>query len=217
MKNKKFAISNVCYVLLVVVFCVFLTTACGSKEVEKNNDTQEKEENTKTNFLDNDKSYFFLLDGKKYYAGDKISILEKVGYTMKDSEKNSNAPAGKYIIGAGYMINSEKVTAFRVTPYNIEKNDLTVGETVIGGFSMDDFYAKKDAKAANIEIYGKIKIGSTKSDVEKAFGPTDDITEGTNYTVYRYRSSQVFRSFTIRFDENDIVNSIEWQNLVFNR
>ena len=201
---------------LIIILCLVSITACTNK-TDSNDETAEKEETKEISFLDNDKSYFILIDGKKYYAGDKISDLAKSGFTIREKEKNENAPAGKYIIGGGYMVNSENVSCFNVTPYNIKDTDVTIGQTVIGGFSIDAYNAKKDTKAQNIEIYGKIKIGSTKSDVVSAFGTASNTTTGTNYTVYYYYSSKVYRSFTIRFDENDTVSNIKWQNLEFNR
>ena len=46
--------------------------------------------------------------------------------------------------------------------------------------------------------------------------PNPSKNEGTGYTTYRYKSEEVYRNYTIRFDENNVVDSIEWQNLVFN-
>ena len=230
MKNKVLMITIEIIVALVVGLGVFFIVRnnkndnkvdTNNKEILQKEDTDSKAEikkdTKKTNFLDDDKSYYFSIDGKKYYAGDKISDLQKEGFTLREIEKTENAPAGKYVIGAGHMVNSEDVTCFSVTPYNIKETDLTIEETVIGGLTLENFSAKKDEKALNIEVYGGIKLGSTKDEVEKVFGTTDDITIGDTYTVYKYNSKEVYRSFKIRFDQDDVVDTIEWKNLVFNK
>ena len=244
MKSKGFIITMTIIIAITIILCVFFITrnnnsesklVADSKEtaqkVDNNSETKTKTEtkegtdsktetkkNAKnTDFLNDDKSYFISIDGKKYYAGDKITDLAKAGFTLRENEKAGNAPAGKYVIGAGNLVNSENVICFSITPYNIEDHDLTIGESVIGGFTLSEAYAKKDEKALNIEVYGGIKLGSTRDEVEKVFGTTDDINDAETYAVYRYHSKEVYRSYTIRFDENDVVDSIEWKNLVFNK
>ncbi len=228
MKNKGLMIAIEIIVALVVGLSVFFMIRSNkngknldnsSKETAQKENVDSKTENVtkKTNFLDDDKSYFFAIDGKKYYAGDKISDIANSGFSLRENEKIKNAPAGKYIIGAGNMVNSDDKICFSVTPYNIKDTDLTVQETVLGGFSLDKNYAKNDEKAMNIEIYGGIKIGSTKDEVEKVFGTTDDTSITETYSVYRYQSSEVYRRFEIQFDSDDLVKSIVWKNLEFKK
>lgn len=220
MKNlKKVLMSCVCLSLLVV-----LITGCETKkETKDTKDTKEetksetkKETKKETNILDDNKSYLFIIDGKKIYAGDKISSLSKFGYNIREKEKDQEVPANKYMIGAGNMTNETNSIIFSVTPYNIESSAVKVTDAVIGGFRLSKSYAKNDEKAMNIEVYGKIKLGSTMEEVEKVFGQPESKNEGTGYTTYRYKSEEVYRNYTIRFDENNVVDSIEWQNLVFN-
>ena len=181
MKNlKKVLMSCVCLSLLVV-----LITGCETKKETKDAKKETKSETKKetkkeTNILDDNKSYLFIIDGKKIYAGDKISSLSKFGYNIREKEKDQEVPANKYMIGAGNMTNETNSIIFSVTPY------------------------------------GKIKLGSTMEEVKKVFGQPESKNEGTGYTTYRYNSEEVYRNYTIRFDENNVVDSIEWQNLVFN-
>lgn len=217
MKNlKKVLMSCVCLSLLVV-----LITGCETKKETKDAKKETKSETKKetkkeTNILDDNKSYLFIIDGKKIYAGDKISSLSKFGYNIREKEKDQEVPANKYMIGAGNMTNETNSILFSVTPYNIESSAVKVTDAVIGGFRLSKSYAKNDEKAMNIEVYGKIKLGSTMEEVEKVFGQPESKNEGTGYTTYRYKSEEVYRNYTIRFDENNVVDSIEWQNLVFN-
>ena len=161
MKNlKKVLMSCVCISLLVV-----LITGCETKKETKSE--TKKETKKETNILDDNKSYLFIIDGKKIYAGDKISSLSKFGYNIREKEKDQEVPANKYMIGAGNMTNETNSIIFSVTPYNIESSAVKVTDAVIGGFRLSKSYAKNDEKAMNIEVYGKIKLGSTMEEVEK--------------------------------------------------
>lgn len=185
---------------------ILLSTGCGAEKVES------KEE--KVNFINNNASYFVIIDGKKFIAGDKISSLSKVGYNLKTSEAALSLSANKYMIGAGNMVNSASKNIFDVTPFNTKSSSIKVADAVIGGIDIDYYYAKNDKKAANFEVYGGIKLGSTKEAVKKAFGePSSEI--GTN--VYKYESDETYRSYKFTFDDEEKVSEIVWQNLVFNK
>lgn len=206
MKNK---------ILKIAICGLFLITivGCGKKE---DNNTQ-NDNNKQVDFINDNQSYYVSIDGKKYFAGDKIASLTEVGYHLRDREQDEEVPANKYMIGAGYMQNDENKTVFHVTPFNIESSAIKIIDAIIGGFSMGDSYAKKDERSANFEVYGGIKLGADMEEVKSIFGEPSNTTETTNSVVYRYESSEVYRNYKFTFNKENKVTEISWQNLVFNR
>lgn len=206
MKNK---------ILKIAICGLFLITivGCGKKE---DNNTQ-NDNNKQVDFINDNQSYYVSIDGKKYFAGDKIASLTEVGYHLRDREQDEEVPANKYMIGAGYMQNDENKTVFHVTPFNIESSAIKITDAIIGGFSMGDSYAKNDERSANFEVYGGIKLGADMEEVKSIFGEPSNTTETTNSVVYRYESSEVYRNYKFTFNKENKVTEISWQNLVFNR
>lgn len=201
---------------IIAIFGVslFVLTGCGANNGTNNNvQTLTQDEN----FINNNNSYYFIIDGEKYTAGDKISELDKVGLATRDSEKDQNVPANKYMIGAGYMVNSNKKTVIQVTPYNTQSVEAKVSNSCIGGVVIDANNAKNDERLSNVEIYGGIKLGSSEEDVKRVFGEPTSKYEGTTYNSYTYKSDEVYRSFEIRIDKEGKVSYMKWQNLVFNK
>lgn len=230
-KTRKILIIGLCLGLI-----LSLVSGCGTKDntdsakssndsAESDNDDSGKSDNNdsteseepETDFLDDNKSYFISIDGQKFYAGDDISSLSTAGYTIRESEAEEELPAGKYMIGAGHMENANGDSVFDITPYNPTNASVKVSESVIGGFRTTYVYAKDDETALNIEIYGGIKIGSTKEDVEKIFGEPTTISETSmGSTYYTYESEEVYRSYKIELSSEGTVEGFEWKNLVFN-
>lgn len=222
-KARKILIIGLCFGLI-----ASFVSGCGTKDNRNssesdsndsvksdNNDSTETEE-PETSFLDDNKSYFFSIDGQKFYAGDDISSLSAVGYTVPESEADEELPAGKYMIGAGHMENANGDSVFDITPYNPTDASVKVSESVIGGFSTSYVWAKDDETALNIEIYGGIKIGSTKEEVETVFGEPTSISESSmGSTYYIYESDEVYRSYKIQLNSEGTVEGFEWKNLVF--
>lgn len=206
MKNK---------ILKIAICSLFLITivGCGKKE---DNNTQ-NDNNKQVDFINDNQSYYVSIDGKKYFAGDKIASLTEVGYHLRDREQDEEVPANKYMIGAGYMQNDENKTVFHVTPFNIESSAIKITDAIIGGFSMGDSYAKNDERSANFEVYGGIKLGADMEEVKSIFGEPSNTSETTNSVVYRYESSEVYRNYKFTFNKENKVTEISWQNLVFNR
>lgn len=199
------------------LFLCFALIGCKTKDEDKtkNNDTSKNEEKEVTDPLNDNDNY--LIDGKKFKAGDKLSDLEEAGYSLKESSKSEEVPANKYMIGAGYMYNSEEKSVFDVTPFNPSDSAVNIQDSFIGGFSLDDYSAKNDARLLTFEVYGGIKLGSTDEEVKKAFGEPSSVTDLEEYarTVYHYNSDEVYRSYKITFGEEGKVISIEWKNLEF--
>lgn len=206
MKNK---------ILKIAICGLFLITivGCGKKE---DNNTQ-NDNNKQVDFINDNQSYYVSIDGKKYFAGDKIESLTEVGFHLRDREKDEEVPANKYMIGAGYMQNDENKTVFHVTPFNIESSAIKITDAIIGGFSMGDSYTKNDERSANFEVYGGIKLGADMEEVKSIFGEPSNTSETTNSVVYRYESSEVYRNYKFTFNKENKVTEISWQNLVFNR
>ncbi len=190
--------------MLSMFIMVLLTTGCGAEKVYDSN----------VKFIDRNDSYFIKINGKKFMAGDKIASLSSVGYTLKSNEVNFELPANKYMIGAGNMVNSNNENIFDVTPFNITSSKIKVSDSVIGGLNLSYVWAKKDKKSADFEVYGGIKLGSTKEEVESAFGKPNSVV---NNNVYKYVSEETYRSYTFTFDDEEKVSDIEWRNIVFNR
>ncbi len=191
-------------------------------EEEKNTTTQqEKTENTtkpidKTPIDINDsKSYFFVVKGKKYYAGDKISELTSSGFTFNKTGSEKEIPANGYLIGGGSVQNSDKRTVFNITPYNNTNAKIKGAEASIGGFSVDNYGYKY--LSGDVEIFGGITIGTAMEDVKTVFGEPSKTTEGTssNGPTYTYEAKASYRYFIIGFDKDGKVSSIKWQNFNF--
>lgn len=201
--------------IMICGLCLIGITGCGKKEDSQNQNNNEV--NEKVDFINDNKSYFVMIDGKKYSAGDQISDLAEVGYHLRDREKDEEVPANKYMIGAGYMQNDSNKTVFSVTPFNIESSAVKISDAIIGGFSLGESYAKNDERSASFEVYGGIKLGADMEEVKSVFGEPSNTSETTNSIVYRYESSQVYRNYKFTFNKENKVTDISWQNLVFNK
>lgn len=218
---KKFI--SILGIIAILAVSLFGFTGCGSKDEnndkkeEKNSTSTEEKKESKDPINDND-SYYFIYDGKKFKAGDKISeIVNETGLALREKEKDEEVPANKYMIGAGYIQNSDKKTVFYVTPYNTESSAAKILDTHIGGFDLDESNVKYESKLADVEVAGGIKLGSTLDDVKKVFGETTEIYEGTNYNQYTYKSEEIYRSYVFKFSkEEGKVIGITWKNLVYN-
>ena len=210
-------------IIAILAVSLFGFSGCGNKEKSEGKDTEKdntvkNQEEAKEPINDND-SYFFIYDGKKFNVGDKISsIEEKTDLVVREREKTEDVPANKYMIGAGYIQTADKKTSFYVTPYNTESSAVKVPDTSIGGFDLDEDNLKYDSKLADVEIVGGLKLGSSLDDVKKVFGETEEIYEGTNYDQYTYKSEEVYRNYEFKFskDEKKVIE-IKWKNLVFDK
>ena len=190
----------------------------GKQIIRRASQLNSEQKESKDPVNDND-SYYFIYDGKKFNAGDKISsIEEKTDLVVREREKTEDVPANKYMIGAGYIQTADKKTSFYVTPYNTESSAVKVPDTSIGGFDLDEDNLKYDSKLADVEVVGGLKLGSSLDDVKKVFGETEEIYEGTNYDQYTYKSKEVYRNYEFKFskDEKKVIE-IKWKNLVFDK
>lgn len=219
MKKKNLIIGIVIAIAVIIIVGVIIVLVSNNKD---NNEDSAKTTNMAeqtdktTNFIDDNDSYFILIDGKKFFAGDKISDLSTVSYNLKKSEADVEVPANKYMIGAGQMMTTDDKRSFNVTPYNSTNSSIKVSEAVIGGVSLSYDNIQYDEKLAKIELYGGIKLTSTMEEVKEVFGEPSSVTEGTTSTRYSYESEETYRNYNFTFDKEGKLYGISWQNLVFN-
>lgn len=240
--KKKLTIFALIAILLVSLFTM---TGCGNSETnqtnerenveEKANETTEnetkQEENTtkeakksekttkpidKTPIDINDvNSYFFVVNGKKYSAGDKISELASSDLSLNKTGSDKELSANGYLIGGGAVLNSEKDTVFNITPFNNTDSKVKGSEAVIGGFSLNEY--NYEDLSGDIEIYGGITIGTSMDDIKAVFGEPTSTREATSYSgpTYTYDAEESYREFNFSFDKEGKVKTISWQNFVF--
>lgn len=185
-------------------------TGCGSKD-----DGYEGIGETVSNFLDENDSYYIIVNGWKFYAGDNISDLATVGYYIRDVETEVEIPADTYMTGGGSMVNAKGEVIFQLIPVNIQQTTISITDSCIGGITLNNDLAKADVKSAQFEVYGRIKLGSTEQDVTTVFGEPTTMSEADHCKVYRYESNDPDRYYIFTFDEKGKVSEIQWSNLVF--
>ena len=189
----------------------------SSKDDKKDDTKKQSKSIDKTPIdLENSDSYYFVVKGVKYKAGDKISKLTDNGFKQSKKGAEKEIPANGYLIGGGAILNSDGKTVFDVTPVNVTKEKIKGAEGQIGSFSIDSYEAEK--LSGDVEIYGGITIGTSIEDIEAIFGEPTTKTDATEYAgpTYTYSAKASYRSFTFRFDKEGKLNSFRWQNYTFN-
>jgi hypothetical protein len=205
--------------VLIGVMC-FTLVGCGNDNKNNTSNNKDDEEDTdkqteNLDFINDNDSYFIIIDGKKFYAGDKIADLSSVGYNLKPEEATEEIPANRFIIGAGRMVNTAGQNSFDTTPFNKTSSSIQVSDSVIGAININYFWVKDDEKSVNFEIYGGIKLGSTEEEVKKVFGEPSSIHESDITKRYTYKSEELQRDFEFEFDKDDKVSIMKWRNLTF--
>lgn len=190
------------------------------KVADKDSSKTDKKESKKIDKtpidIENNDSYYFVVKGVKYKAGDKISKLVENGFTQSKTGAEKEIPANGYLIGGGAILNADKKTVFDVTPVNVTKEKIKGSEGQIGSFSIDQY--EFDKLSEDVEIFGGITIGTSIEDIEAVFGEPTSKTDATEYAgpTYTYTAKARYRSFTFRFDKDGKLNSMRWQNYTFN-
>lgn len=209
--------------ILVTLVLVFSLTGCfNNKKVTTQNVSENNTKTEKVNAIDNNDNYFVKIKGTKFNVGDKISTVSKVGLSQDSKVIDEKVNKNTYLIGAGSIYNSDNKRVINLTVFNASDEAITVKDAVIGGMEVGDYQYDKIASEVlelDIEVAGKIKLGSSLKDVQKVFGETDNIYEADSlgYKKYTYKSSQVYRSYEFTIDKDGKVSKIYWQNLVFNK
>lgn len=197
----------------------------GDNTIDKQDETTTEEKEPETEraaFLDDNSSYFIIINGEKFTAGDAIKDLSKVGLSLDEEVAVEDLGANTYMIGTIKMVNADNKGIFQITPYNTGNSTVKVSETTIGGISINESDADNDEAYADMEVYGGIKLGATPDEVKAVFGEPSYVHESTSsfdenikYLTYKFESDETYRSFNFNF-ENDKCYGISWQNLVFN-
>lgn len=215
MKNKIFAII-VCGLLVVGV------TGCGDKkQVEnssKDNKTEAKEE--KYSIKDND-TFFFTVNGKTFKAGDKISDLEKAGYSLSDKVKDTSIPKNRYLM-AQTVTDKDGNEVFSVIPINMTDDTILAKDATIGGVEIGEYNTSKvsDAtKKLKFKVVGDLKLGDTVEDIHKILGEESfkyekEATTIPAYTSYKYSSG--YKGYEFIVDDGGKISQIHWNNYSYN-
>ncbi len=231
MKKKKLLVLSLTTLLALGVMCGCGDSSAGESddewEYEERSDRKEKddeekdaEENTgaaddreaadgeaeggESGLLDDDDIYFFMIDDWMYMAGEEVRYFEETGYELLGGD--NQVPAGE-IDGGGVALLGDNIPKFQVTVYNPTDAAITRAESAIGGFKVRKDTATDEA-VREAEVYGGIRIGSSREDVEIAFGePTR-----TMDNLYVYRTADPDKYYKFTFDEDWEVSIIEWRN-----
>lgn len=191
-----------------------------NNDTNDNNDSDSQQENnlpdadetwksTSGSLLDDDTIYFFVMDGKKFKVGDKISDISVVGYQLANGDNNIE-PKGS--VSGGMVLPGDVTRQFFAAAYNPTDATIKSSDAVIGGFKLRAM-SVTDEIAKNAEVYGGIRLGSSSEAVKEAFGEPTRVMD----TTYIYRTEDTDRFFKFRFDENMNVDTIEWNNYTFDK
>ena len=161
-------------------------------------------------------SYYFVVNGKKYNVGDKISSLATSNLRLNNNGGEKELQKNGYLIGGGGVLDSKNNTVFNITPYNNGQSKVKASETVIGGFSLNQYGYKY--LSGNIEICNGITIGTSLEDIKAVFGEPTSKTEATAYSgpTYTYDTKTRYMQFVFKFDKDEKVETISWQNFNLN-
>lgn len=164
--------------------------------------------------IKNNASYYFVIKGTKYSAGDKISSLSNSGYRLNKAGSEKDLQPNGYLIGGDAILGSDDKTAFYCTPFNGTKEHVKGADASIGSFYIDEsLYTKLNGE---VEITNGISIGTSLEDIEAIFGEPTSKTEATEYNgpSYTYTVSGQYKTFTFGFDKDNKVKTIRWQAFI---
>lgn len=179
-----------------------------AEEVASQDDSEEAA--PMDNLFDDNSIYFVVIDGQQFRVGDMASDVVAAGYEM--FEPDSTLEAGQFD-EAIMAPPGEAGTSFFLCVYNPTDAAIPYSEAVIGGFSIISGGLDVDA-----EVYGGLRIGSTREEVESAFGVPDRNASGeVSDDKYNFRSSDLEKLYRFVFDENGIVERIRWRNVTYNK
>lgn len=160
-------------------------------------------------------AYYFVINGVKYTAGSPMSSLSTSGYHLNKTGAEKDLQPNGYLITGDAMLNSDNSTCFYCTPFNSSKETVKGQDATIGGFSIDDYSMKKIN--GTVEITNGITIGTSLDDIVAIFGEPTSKTDATEYNgpTYSYSVSGQYKSFTFRFDKENKLTSMRWQDFIF--
>ena len=215
MKKKIFSI-------VVCMLLVFSLTGCGDKKAVENTKNESKTDaKSETYSIKDNKTFFFSVNGKTFKAGDKISDLEKAGYSLKESAKETSIPKNRYLL-AQTLVDKDGNEVFSVIPINMTNDTILAKDATIGGVEIGDYNTSKvsDAtKALKFKVVGDLKLGDSIEDIHKVLGEEDfkyekEATTIAAYTSYKYSSG--YKGFEFIVDDGGKVSQIHWNNYSYN-
>lgn len=217
MKKKILSIG----MILVLNIMLITLTGCESNTVESSKDDNTTTTNIteEVNILDNNDNYYVIINGTKFMVGDKIANLTSIGLSRDEDSLDETIGTNTYLIGGGSIYDSDNNRVMYVTPYNDTDSTITVEDAVLGGITIGSTrysYIKDYEFALNAEVYGGIKLGSTKEELVAAFGEPTRTYAMDGTTTYYYNSEETYRNYKFYVDDNGKVSEIYWQNLVYN-
>ena len=162
--------------------------------------------------IKDNKSYYFVIDGKKYNVGDKISSLSQVNLKLSSSAGEKELQKYGYLIGRCSVLDSKNKEVLQITPYNNSESKIKASEAVIGGFNLTKY--DYENFSGTIEICNGITIGTSLEDVKAVFGEPTKITEATAYNgpTYVYDAKSNYMEFVFAFSKEGKVERINWSN-----
>lgn len=215
MKKKLFLI------LLCTVFIVGVTGCKGNNKEENNNKETNKETKEEAYSIEDNKIFYFKVNGKTFKAGDKIADLEKAGYSLSEEVKNTSIPKNRYLL-AQTVVDKEGNKVFDVIPINMTDDKILAKDATIGGIEIGDYNTSKvnDAtKALKFEVVGGLKLGASEEDIHKVLGEETfkyekEATTIAAYTTYKY--SKGYKTYEFIVDDGGKVSQIHWNNYSYN-
>lgn len=128
MKKKLFAIM-LCGILM------FGLSGCAGKKSEESNNKESKTEKSKEKYSIEDNKIFFLkVNGKNFKVGDKISDLEKAGFSLKENAKNTSIPKNRYLL-AQSVVDKNGNEVFDVIPINLSDDKILAKDATIAAYT----------------------------------------------------------------------------------
>ena len=211
MKKKLLAII-ICGVLIIGV-----TGCVGKKAVESSNTETKTETKDNTYSIKENSTFFFKVNGKTFKAGDKISDLEKAGFSLTEKAKNTSIPKNRYLL-AQTVVDKDGNEVFSVIPINMTGNTILAKDATIGGVEIGDYNTSKVSEATKslkFEIAGGLKLGATADDLHRVLGEESfkyerEATTIPAYTSYKYSSG--YKGFEFLVDDSGKVSQIKWNN-----
>ena len=216
--NKKLFAILLCGVLVIG------TTGCGSKKAEEsnnnsgNNSKETSGETKKDSYsIEDNKIFFFKVNGKTFKAGDKISDLEKAGYSFSEKVQNTSIPKNRYL-PAQTVVDKDGNEVFDVIPINMTDDTILAKDATIAGIEFGNYNTSKVSeatKALDIEVVGGLKLGATIDDIHKLLGEEtfkheQAATTIAGYTTYKY--SKGYKSYEFIIDDSGKLSQIHWNN-----
>jgi hypothetical protein len=189
------------------------------KQEKKNSNTKSTKETTYS--IENNSIYYFKVNGKTFKAGDKISDLEKAGYSLEEKVKNTSIPKNRYLM-AQTVVDKDGNEVFEVIPINMTDETILAKDATIGGVEIGSYNTSKvsDAtKSLKFEVAGGLKLGQSADDIHKVLGEESFKYESpastiAGYTTYKY--SKGYKGYEFIVDDSGKVSQIHWNNYSYN-